>query len=202
MSKKPVNRPRVSSNASGSYYEDVDPRFAENTDVVSALPQRNPNIQHQQSVPPNSYNNHSLPMNLYNNQNPSPEGSDGRLPHSTSYEELPVGARSPAESDNSHFTSVSQRGVNPNWRPGHGGEFNNFGPRRPQQQQARHDVILANNPDFELVPPPARFGGRGPRGAFRGGLVGGPSGGRMPPPSALGMGNDSPYPGPGTMREI
>ncbi|KAI7532763.1 hypothetical protein KC331_g13421 [Hortaea werneckii] len=35
-----------------------------------------------------------------------------------SYENLPSGARSPAEaSDTSHFTSISQRPINPNWRP-------------------------------------------------------------------------------------
>lgn len=189
MSNSTGNRPRVSSNASGSYYEDVDPRFAEKSDVVSDLPQRNINVQQPQPVMNTQYVNH----------NPGLEAGNTNLPHSTSYEELPVGARSPAESEGSHFTSVSQRGVNPNWRPGYGGEFNSLGPRRAPQ--AGHDMLLANNPDFELVPPSGRFGVRGGRGGFRGGPMnmGGP--GRLPPASAMGMSGDSPY-GPTTMREI
>ncbi|KAI7293514.1 hypothetical protein KC352_g1601, partial [Hortaea werneckii] len=44
------------------------------------------------------------------------DGYDNSRDHS--YENLPSGARSPAEaSDTSHFTSISQRPVNPNWRP-------------------------------------------------------------------------------------
>lgn len=187
----PAHRPRASSHASGSYYEDVDPRFAESADTVPALSQ-----QHD----PNQHQTQAMHSGTYDSQNLMTGSENVQLPRASSYDELPVGARSPAESDGSHFTSVSQRGVNPNWRPGHGGEFNNLGPRRPQQ--AKQEVLLANNPDFELMPPPARFNGRGGRAGFRGGPTGGGGGGRMLPPSALAMSGDSPYPGPSTMREI
>lgn len=98
-------------------------------------------------------------------------------PLTNSYEDLP-GARSPAESETSNFTSVSQRGVNPNWRPGYGGDFNNFPPaRRQSNTQAR---LLDANPDFQLpgVGPP----GRRPPPSSRGGY--GMNPGRMPPPGA------------------
>ncbi len=78
-------------------------------------------------------------------------------------EDIPQGARSPAESERSTFTSISQRGINPRWNPpppphpGRGGFGNNLGvPRRPVNRTA--DVVLNSNPDFEL---PSR-GGRGP----------------------------------------
>jgi hypothetical protein len=65
------------------------------------------------------------------------------------------GARSPAESERSNFTSVSQRGVNPRWNP-HGQH-----PPMPSQGmparravQQRQDMLL-DNPDFQLP------GGRG-----------------------------------------
>lgn len=75
--------------------------------------------------------------------------------HTTdSYEDIPQGSRSPAESEHSTFTSVSQRGVNPRWQPavspppaerGYGG---NLMPRRPLNRIT--DVVLDSNPDFEL----------------------------------------------------
>jgi hypothetical protein len=137
------------------------------------------------------------------------------LPQTHSYEDLP-GARSPAESEASNFTSVSQRGVNPNWRPGNGGggEFNSFAPmRRPNpERHMRRDVLLQGNPDFEIpgMAPMnrgmSRGRGRGGGGGMRGGMMGAP---RMPPASAVGAGADGRYPmgpppmsGPGGMREI
>ncbi|KAK0733702.1 SUR7/PalI family-domain-containing protein [Lasiosphaeria miniovina] len=74
--------------------------------------------------------------------------------HTTSsYEDIPQGSRSPAESERSTFTSISQRGVNPRWAPPP--VPNNYGgsviPRRPVNRPA--DVLLNSNPDFEL---PAR----------------------------------------------
>ncbi|KAL7938239.1 SUR7/PalI family domain-containing protein [Trichoderma chlorosporum] len=61
------------------------------------------------------------------------------------YEDVPGGAdgtRSPAESEHSNFTSISQRGINPQWSPQ---------PPMPQRRpvQQRHDMIL-DNPDFRL----------------------------------------------------
>lgn len=103
-------------------------------------------------------------------------GLDG----SSSYEDLQSGARSPAESDRSNFTSVSQRGVNPRWNGG--GGYGAPMPRRPvPQQQQQTDMLLNSNPDFMLP------GGRGGRGFSRGGARG-PSPNRIVPNSA--------YPGP------
>ena len=108
--------------------------------------------------------------------------------------------------------------MNPNWQPGHGGEFNSLGPapQPDRRQQQKQDVLFANNPDFEL--PGAMPRGRG---GFRGRGFGntgptsyrGPM--RPPPPSVLdNMGADGRYPpsapppgsqvgpGGGIMREI
>jgi hypothetical protein len=64
------------------------------------------------------------------------------------------GSRSPADSERSNFTSVSQRGVNPRWNPappmpGYQGPA----PRRGvAQYQQRQDILLNSNPDFQLNP--------------------------------------------------
>ncbi|CAI6337733.1 unnamed protein product [Periconia digitata] len=159
------------NESSSDYYEDVDPRFA--------APQQKP-------MPP------PLNPNMMAS-NPSLNVTDPNLIPVASYEDLPEGARSPAASEASHFTSVSQRGINPNWRPPQGGPmpYGPYGPRRPMRQE---DVILeanAANPDFAL---PGR--GRG-RGRGRGGMVRG--GGGSPPPATLpnlGLGsNQGRYPG-------
>lgn len=72
---------------------------------------------------------------------------------------------SPAASEVSHFTSISERPINPKWRPP---------PMPAQAVQQKRDVLLENNPDFDL---------RAGMGA----------GGRMPPlPGA----NNSRYPIP------
>lgn len=172
-------RRRVNSGGSDTYYEDVDPRFASDPEPV---PQPPLPVQHEDM----------------------PRYVNTQIPIAHSYEDLP-GARSPAESEASNFTSVSQRGVNPNWRPGNGGEFNSFAPPRRHQQQMRRDVLLNNNPDFELpgMGPPRGMPGRG-RGGMRGGMTMGP--GRPLPANAVG-GVDgrypSPVPGPGMgTREI
>ena len=81
---------------------------------------------------------------------------------------------SPA-SDNSVMTSISQRGVNPNWRPGTegpGGQRSGQanlgvpGKRDQRQQQQQRDMLLSSNPDFEL---PA---GSGPHGRIPAGIRG------------------------------
>jgi hypothetical protein len=83
-----------------------------------------------------------------------------------SYEDIPQGSRSPAESERSTFTSISQRGVNPRWNPpmppppAPGSYGQNLLPRRPVNRPA--DVLLNSNPDFEL---PARRGPPRPTGA-------------------------------------
>lgn len=155
----------------------------------------------------------------HNPNDPSPESSSSQIviPRTLSYDELHPGARSPVDSEVSNFTSVSQRPMNPNWQPGHGGEFNSLGPPPDRRQQQRQDVLFANNPDFEL---PGMIGPRG-RGGYRGrgGSGMGPTSYRgpmrPPPPSVLdNMGVDGRYPAPapppgsqigpggGVMREI
>jgi hypothetical protein len=162
---------RVNSGGSDIYYEDVDPRFAAEAELPPPLP-------NQQSLPPALA---AGPQQQRGYHDESPDSLQIQPPPLTnSYEDLP-GARSPAESETSNFTSVSQRGVNPNWRPGYGGEFNQFGPpRRQSNTQAR---ILDANPDFQLPgtgppgrrPPPRGRGGFGPTMAP----------GRMPPPGTM-----------------
>ena len=71
-------------------------------------------------------------------------------------------------SEASHFTSISERPVNPNWRPQSG----SVGPE-PRRQQ---DMLLAGNPDFSI--PGMRGGSRRPgAGPVAASAVGGPSGG-------------------------
>ncbi|OAG43602.1 hypothetical protein AYO21_02188 [Fonsecaea monophora] len=180
------HRQRVNSGGSDLYYEDVDPRFASDPEPVPP-----------QNLQPGERNRRPPPL-----LTPGPPGhyrpdSYNGMPPTNSYEELP-GARSPAESETSNFTSVSQRGVNPNWRPNNGGEFSTLGPMRRREQQTRQDMLLAGNPDFELpgaVGPqrlPTRGGNGGP--GMRGGIMRGPA--RVPPASAIGGGGDGPYPTP------
>jgi hypothetical protein len=173
------------------YYEDVDPKFAE---PAQSQPPPMPT-----SLMPGGYAHPNI-------SNPSflsaPHGSDPNLPRTSSYDDLPDGSRSPAASEASHFTSVSQRPVNPNWRPEMGAPAGQFapyggpggppGPRRPMRQE---DAILeANsaNPDF-AIPGSRGRGGRG-RGRGRGGPIG------PPPPATMmgpgpGLSNTSRYPG-------
>lgn len=170
------SRPRVNSGGSDVYYEDVDPRFATDIDPVPPVQQSRAPVP-APLVPGAAHGMHDVP-----------------LAHSGSYEDLP-GARSPAESDTSNFTSVSQRGVNPNWKPGGpgdtAGQFPPHGIRKPAQAQVqqKRDILLGNNPDFELpIPKP----GRG-----RGGSVGmGGSGiSRVPAPMSTFSAHGGRYPG-------
>lgn len=206
--RSPIRRKRLNSTGASDYVEDVDPKFAEPT---------------APSAPPaEDFDRPAMPSLLvagHNPNDPSPVSSDGQLNAQVprdelSYEDLHTGTRSPVESETSNFTSVSQRPMNPNWQPGHGGEFNSFGPSQRQNQQRRQDVLFSNNPDFEIpgVGPPRGAGGRGRgRGGYMGMRQQGPM--RPPHPSVLDdMGSDGRYPGPmapmgpgssgGVMREI
>lgn len=178
--------PQHTRAGSESYYEDVDPRFATDLqapteieaerDQHTALPSslmpgqanytpalRNPspNLLH-----PNAHHNS---LGLTNESN-----STSTLDRDGSMENIAEGARSPAGSEASHFTSVSQRGVNPNWRPPPGSGYG--GSTASANQRRREDVVLAANPDFSL---PGVGGGRGGRGGFRGRGMGMPRGGPM-----------------------
>ncbi|KIH94639.1 pH signal transduction protein [Sporothrix brasiliensis 5110] len=123
---------------SEAYIEDVDPRFAEPQQSGLAAQPRK-NLQ-------------PLAMNANNN----------------SYEDMPQGSRSPAESERSTFTSISQRGINPRWNPpppnlmpGYGGGMGGIVPRRPVRDT--NETLLNSNPDFSL-----RAGGRRPPGGPQG----------------------------------
>lgn len=130
-------------NSGDNYYEDVDPRFVE---PEPAPPAAGP-----------------LPYSLTAGQHPTynlqvhPSNSP-QYEQSNPYEDIQDGARSPAASDNSNYTSISQRGINPAWRPPNGIGMSGVPNRRPVQQQ--RDMLLAN-PDFELP-----SGGRGGRGGY------------------------------------
>ncbi len=154
---RPTRRPRVSSGGS-DYYEDVNPQFAPETEPIPPVP-------HNAALAP-SYS-------------PGAEhGMHDAIAPTASYEDLQQGSRSPVESETSEFTSVSQRGVNPNWRPGGPGDnMGQYGPpamRKPVQVQQKRNVLLEGNPDFELpMSRPARGRGGMRRG---GGRPIGPSG--------------------------
>lgn len=118
-------------------------------------------------------------------QSISREGSPSRIEPSTSYDSIPDGARSHA-SDASNYTSISQRGINPNWSSPSGPPGVGMGgvpDRRPVQRD-----ILQTNPDFEL--PATVRGGR--MLGTRGGRGGGRAPGMIP---GLGPGGGGRYPG-------
>ncbi|TID17149.1 pali-domain-containing protein [Venturia nashicola] len=172
------------------YYEDVDPRFVEPPQLQSSPPPPS-NVASQEIHPSTLQPPRGPPMNQ---NNLSPEYQPGPMAHhdprQESTESLQDGQRSPAISDASHYTSVSQRGINPNWRPPPGSGM----PRRPQQQ----DMLLNSNPEFSLpgIGPlgrgrggPSGFRGRGGSGMSRGaptmGLGPASAGGRYPGGGAL-----------------
>nr|OQO22683.1 hypothetical protein B0A51_10373 [Rachicladosporium sp. CCFEE 5018] len=208
-SPQQVHMPHHARQTSEPYYEDVDPRFASN-EVPSAL---TPGSQTQARTHPSPPQIHytsppaslagsgavaggppaprrrnadeplSAPPQQILNRNSDPSNTTPPAENS-SYEDLPPGVRSPTGSDTSHFTSVSQRPVNPNWRPANSsagqsatgaypGGFLGPGSTAPTSasavQRRREDVVLSANPDFAL---PGISPGRGARGG-RGGMAGG-----------------------------
>lgn len=81
---------------------------------------------------------------------------------SSSYDDIADGQRSPA-SDNSNMTSISQRGINPNWTMGPNDPHGRLGvPSDRRAVQRQRDVLLDSNPDFG-VPPQRQRGGSGSR---------------------------------------
>ncbi|KAI1760210.1 pali-domain-containing protein [Hypoxylon sp. FL1150] len=79
------------------------------------------------------------------------------------YDDVPPQPRSPAISEQSAFTSVSQRGINPRWNPPPRQGYNQLMP--PRKPVGRNEVnVLNSNPDFQLPssrggPSPGRGGG-------------------------------------------
>ncbi|KAI5464104.1 SUR7/PalI family-domain-containing protein [Mariannaea sp. PMI_226] len=126
-----------------------------------------PLVVNRPAEPPQSTTPPGGPAN--NNLNPYYEDVDpqfasrtppGNLPNQqpTSepvYEDVRAtntGSRSPAESERSNFTSISQRAVNPRWNPSRPPMPYQQRPaaRKPvNRQQQRQDMIL-DNPDFQL----------------------------------------------------
>lgn len=168
------------------YYEDVDPRFATEDRPTSAISAAPPSPVPNSLMPGGVPSRYPSPAHLHPNGQRSQSSdllggvgagaSTPSLERDSSYENIAEGARSPAGSDASHFTSVSQRGVNPNWRPppgsNYGGSMVGGGPGPGNGGAAaarRNDVILNANPDFAIpgMGPP-RNGGRGGMGPARG----------------------------------
>ena len=178
-------------NSGDNYYEDVDPRFVE-VEPLNATIQPPPSLIPGYGMAQSA----NVPNHAENSQGHlHPSDSINR---DQSYEDLHSASRSPAESDHSHYTSVSQRGINPNWRPGPGYAESGGLPSRQrmlpyaqqQQQHAQHqrDMLFQGNDEFELPNSPARLGA-GQRGTGRmpGGALppGGPGNGRYPGPAEL-----------------
>ena len=148
ITEKPADKTPPSSstslqraNGNDEYYEDVDPLFVES---ASNAPYQGMSTTPAALIP--GYTN-----TTQSQHNPQPLSLDMDANHSL--EDSGEGPRSPTNSEASNYTSISQRGVNPNWT-----EPNPLPTVRTPVQQ--RDIIL-NNPDFEL---PIGRGGQGARG--------------------------------------
>ena len=196
QSVSPTRNRRTSDTGTmvASYYEDVDPRFDDTPDEDDV-------------EPPNAYRP-PLPLNTSHRRRPSRDIPDESIPtnnlrrnysynsndgnrnnnNNTGDDDYGSGPRSPAASTSSHFTSVSQRGINPRWQPqpqppqfiGGPPAPNDFSSPRRINRPPRNDqmTFLSGNPDFEL---PVNRAGKRPGG---GGAVTSPidAAGRYPLP--------------------
>jgi hypothetical protein len=211
------------------YAEDVDPRFESNSNLP-APPQRavmygaNPSTGAlpARGAPPMVVLPHSAsavelrqsaaaldlamlhtPQQRYLRPQPV-QGSNGDY-LLTSYDSLPLtsGQRSPGDmSESSHFTSVSQRGVNPAWWPPHVPPPRRSRAGGSQLGPSREDILLDGNPDFSLPPGRGGFRGRG-RGRGKPGSGFGPGrSGSLPSSLAASSfgGGDGAYPSATVMR--
>lgn len=196
-----------------NYVEDVDPRFA-NPEPPASMEQETNAIPaalmpgfgvNRTATPRTESSSPSQVAPLPSDQYAHSNIPDDNGPQMVPYNEFPEdyeGPRSPgAASDTSHFTSISQRGINPMWRPGPGempmgrGPSYGYQPQRGPPRPRQEDVVLEANPDFSIpgVAAPGRGRNIGPRG--RGGF-GGP--GRGPPaatPVGMGSAAGGRYPG-------
>ena len=156
---------RRNQSSADNYYEDVDPRFASpESPPIHARGDQTQQTQSSATVPTALMPGLMTvpPEQQHQPVHPTIEHID---PNS-SYESIQDGQRSPA-SDMSGMSSISQRGINPNWRPGQDGGYQqrsgqpNLGvPSRravQQQQQQQRDVLLNSNPDFDLGPGQSRL---------------------------------------------
>lgn len=161
-----------------SYYEDVDPRFddtPEEEDVEPPNAYRAPlplnTTAHRRrpsrDIPDETSPSGGAPLRRNYSYN-SLDGNNNRNNNNVD-DEYRSGPRSPAASTSSHFTSVSQRGVNPRWQPQPPPQFIGGGPPAPneyprrQNRPPRNDQMnfLSGNPDFEL---PVNRAGKRPGG--------------------------------------
>jgi len=204
---RPAEFESLPSPTKSDYYEDIDPRFAEppaHTQTQPAIQPALPSalqagvytayVPGRNLTPPSREDSPAGYLQPNNNNHPhSHLHSNPNLRQvinlEGSYEDLPSGNRSPAMSTSSHFTSISQRGVNPNWKPAPGEMPSGIGPPPPmmkgrmnnsnnnnnmmntnmsdrQAQALAQQTLLAGNPDFEIP----GVGPMGPRVQQRGGM--------------------------------
>jgi hypothetical protein len=172
-----ANRNRRTSDSGtmiASYYEDVDPRYDDTPEeeidapnVYTAPLQQSRRPIHRSDVGEEPVSTSPIRRNFSSNSLDGP--SRGAAPVNND-EEYRSGPRSPAASTSSHFTSVSQRGINPRWQPqpppqfigvggGGGGGGGGDTMMYPRRNRPRNDQMnfLTGNPDFEL---PVRSGKR------------------------------------------
>lgn len=181
----PVQHARAPSD---SYYEDVDPRFAADDPVSPVLMDSHA----RQAGSP-------LPAALMPGYAPNAYQRNLGSGNSSLYDPEPTArVDSPTHSEASHFTSISQRQINPNWRPAPGQMGPAYQPRgaassvysgvRAPARWREHDTLLAANPDFALAGPAVGRGRGLPMGISRGrggGHSSGMSGGAHRYPDAI-----------------
>lgn len=138
--EQPMSSHQHTTSEVVAYYEDVDPRFADPAPMIPP--------QHVTSA---SDHDGPMPSSLM-------PGYGGIQNRDLLAAQDRGDTHSPAHSDNSNFTSISQRGINPDWQPPPGFGPGHGGPRGPRQRSVprssqRNDEILASNPDFMLPGP-------------------------------------------------
>jgi SUR7/PalI family len=154
----PVDNSRRRSDTGGgsmiaSYYEDVDPRYDDNPE--------------EEIEASNAYRPVAPLTASARRRSDLVDQPDRYSPIERNYsynslgKEVEEGPRSPAASTSSHFTSVSQRGVNPRWQPPpqSGGPYGDGYARRNRTPRNDQMNFLSGNPDFELPAPRTKRNG-------------------------------------------